>query len=103
MHTGDRREKRSPVQAPVVISGVIPSLGGMKQAELRAQTTGLTVPPGAEHIDKANQSIQPKEGVKPSIPMFVVPMLIVMSRWVVVLERIVLVEIVLCLLFVILV
>jgi Na+/H+ antiporter NhaC len=61
---------------PVVISGLIPSLGSMKQAERRAQTTGQTIPPGAEHIEKANQSIQPKEGVKPRIPMFVVPMLI---------------------------
>jgi len=57
---------------PVVIAGWIPALGSMKQAEIRAQTTGQTVPPGAEHIDKANQSIQPKEGVKPRIRMFVV-------------------------------
>jgi len=61
---------------PVVISGWIPSLGSMKKADLRAQITGQTVPPGAEHIDKANQSIQPKEGLKPGIPMFAVPMLI---------------------------
>ena len=68
---------------PVVISGFIPALGSMKQAEMRAQTTGQTVPPGAEHIDKANQSIQPKEGVKPRIRMFVVPMtlLIVATLW----------------------
>ena len=68
---------------PVVISGFIPALGSMKQAEMRAQSTGQTVPPGAEHIDKANQSIQPKEGVKPRIRMFVVPMtlLIVATLW----------------------
>ncbi|RLA37035.1 MAG: sodium:proton antiporter [Gammaproteobacteria bacterium] len=64
---------------PVVIAGWIPALGSMKQAEIRAQTTGQTVPPGAEHIDKANQSIQPKEGVKPQIPMFVVPMVILIA------------------------
>jgi Na+/H+ antiporter NhaC len=64
---------------PVVISGFIPDLGSMKKAELRAQTTGLTVPPGAEHIDQANQSIQPKEGVKPSIPLFVVPMMVLIG------------------------
>jgi len=64
---------------PVVIAGWIPALGSMKQAETRAQTTGQTVPPGAEHIDKANQSIQPKEGVKPRIRMFVVPMVILIA------------------------
>lgn len=68
---------------PVVIFGFIPALGSMKQAEMRAQSTGQTVPPGAEHIDKANQSIQPKEGVKPRIRMFVVPMtlLIAATLW----------------------
>ena len=68
---------------PVVISGFIPALGSMKDAEARAQSTGQTVPPGAEHIDKANQSIQPKEGVKPQIPMFVAPMtlLIAATLW----------------------
>ena len=68
---------------PVVVSGLIPALGSMKQAEMRAQSTGQTVPPGAEHIDKANQSIQPKEGIKPRIPMFVAPMtlLIAATLW----------------------
>jgi len=68
---------------PVVVSGFIPALGSMKQAEMRAQSTGQTVPPGAEHIDKANQSIQPKKGVKPQIPMFVIPMtlLIAATLW----------------------
>lgn len=61
---------------PVVIFGFIPSLGGMKKAEARAQSTGMTVPPGAEHINRANLSIQPKEGVKPRIPMFVIPMVL---------------------------
>ena len=64
---------------PVVVAGWIPALGSMKQAEIRAQTTGQTVPPGAEHIDKANQSIQPKEGVEPQISMFVVPMVILIA------------------------
>jgi Na+/H+ antiporter NhaC len=68
---------------PVVVSGFIPDLGSMKQAEMRARSTGQTVPPGAEHIDKANQSIQPKEGVKPRIRMFVAPMtlLIAATLW----------------------
>jgi Na+/H+ antiporter NhaC len=64
---------------PVVISGFIPALGSMKDAEARAQSTGQTVPPGAEHIDKANQSIQPKDGVRPQIPMFVAPMTLLVA------------------------
>ena len=64
---------------PVVIAGLIPALGSMKNAETRAQSTGQTVPPGAEHIDKANQSIQPNGGVKPQIPMFIVPMTLLIA------------------------
>ena len=64
---------------PVVIAGYIPALGSMKAAEHRAQESGLTVPPGAEHIDAANQSIKMKEGVTPSIPLFVVPMVILVA------------------------
>ena len=60
---------------PAVISGWIPSLGPMRKAEERAQTTGVTVPPGAEHVEKANKLIQPKAGVTPRISMFVIPML----------------------------
>jgi Na+/H+ antiporter NhaC len=68
---------------PVVIFGLIPSLGSMRKAEERAQSTGMTVPPGAEHINRANLSIQAKEGVTPRIPMFVVPMilLILATLW----------------------
>ena len=61
---------------PLVICGVIPSLGAMKKAENRAQTTGETVPPNAAHIEQANESIQPLPDVKPRISMFVVPMLV---------------------------
>ena len=61
---------------PLVISGVIPSLGAMKKAENRAQTTGETVPPDAVHIEQANESIQPRPDVKPRISMFVIPMLV---------------------------
>jgi Na+/H+ antiporter NhaC len=59
---------------PLVIYGVIPSLGPMKKAENRAQTTGDTVPPDALHIELANESIQPRPDIKPRISMFVVPM-----------------------------
>lgn len=60
---------------PAVIAGWIPSLGPMKTADQRAASTGQTVPPGAEHVEKANQLIQPKEGLTPRISLFVLPML----------------------------
>ena len=64
---------------PLVAYGVIPSLGPMKAAELRAQTTGETVPPDAIHIELANMSIQPRKDIKPRIAMFVVPMLVLVG------------------------
>ena len=64
---------------PLVIYGVIPSLGPMKKAENRAQTTGETVPPDALHIELANESIQPRPDIKPRISMFVVPMVILVA------------------------
>ncbi|MCI0518359.1 MAG: sodium:proton antiporter [Woeseiaceae bacterium] len=60
---------------PVVIAGWIPSLGPMKKADQRAESTGQTVPPGAEHVEKANQLIQPKPGLTPRISLFILPML----------------------------
>lgn len=60
---------------PVVIWGKVPALGPMKTAERRAKETGVTVPPEANHIEQANQAIQPKEGLTPRLSMFVVPML----------------------------
>jgi len=62
------------LMVPVVILGIIPSLGAMKTAEHRAQTTGQTVPPSAAHIEAANRSIQPNPDIKPRISMFLVPM-----------------------------
>jgi Na+/H+ antiporter NhaC len=62
------------LMVPLVISGAIPSLGPMKAAEARAQTTGHTVPPSAIHIEAANQSIQPHPDITPRISMFIVPM-----------------------------
>ena len=59
---------------PIVISGAIPALGPMRAAETRAQTTGETVPPDALHIEQANQSIRPRDDIKPRISMFIVPM-----------------------------
>ena len=60
---------------PAVIAGVIPSLGGMRRAEARAQETGQTIPPGAEHIAKANQAIAPREDIRPRVSMFLLPMI----------------------------
>jgi len=62
------------LMVPVVILGGIPPLGPMRAAEERAQTTGQTVPPGAAHVENANQSIQPRADIKPRMSMFVVPM-----------------------------
>jgi Na+/H+ antiporter NhaC len=59
---------------PLVATGKIPSLGPMKAADERAEKTGVTVPPGAEHIEAANQSIQARPDIKPRMAMFVVPM-----------------------------
>jgi Na+/H+ antiporter NhaC len=60
---------------PVVIAGYIPMLGSMKKAEHRAQTLGQMVPPDAAHIEQANKAIKPKEGARPHIAMFVLPLL----------------------------
>lgn len=60
---------------PAVIYGWVPAMGPMKAAEQRAQTQGLMVPPGAEHIEKANKAIQPKSDIKPRVSLFVWPMI----------------------------
>jgi Na+/H+ antiporter NhaC len=60
---------------PFVIAGFVPRLAGMKKAEIRAQTTGQTVPPGAAHIEKVNKAIQPKPEAKPRISMFLLPLI----------------------------
>lgn len=59
---------------PLVVSGVIPPLGPMASADRRASETGVTVPPEAEHIEAANRSIQPKEGLRPRLWLFILPM-----------------------------
>lgn len=60
---------------PLVIAGVVPAIGPMRAAERRAGESGITVPPEAHHIEKANTAIQPREGVRRRISMFVLPML----------------------------
>lgn len=68
---------------PLVIAGWIPALGSMASAEHRAKTTGVCVPPEAEHIEAANQSIRPKDGVRPRLWLFVVPMLLLVGTTIV--------------------
>ena len=62
------------LMVPLVIIGAIPMMGGMKTAQIRAEETGVMVPPGAEHVEEANQAIREKEGVKPRIALFLIPM-----------------------------
>lgn len=68
---------------PVVISGIVPDLWGMKTAEYRAQELGQTVPPDALHIEVANRSIQPKPGITPRMSLFILPMLalVLVTLW----------------------
>ncbi len=66
------------LMVPLVISGKIPLLGAMKQAELRA-ANGECVPPDAKHIEAANQSVQVKEGAKSEAWAFIVPMVVLAS------------------------
>lgn len=67
------------LMVPMVAFGAIPSLGPMKKADERAETTGVTVPPEAEHIEAANQSIQARPDIKPRMSMFVVPMVLLVA------------------------
>ena len=60
---------------PLVIAGALPMIAGMRRAEDRARESGQTVPSGAEHIERANQMITPKEGVEPRVWLFVLPMI----------------------------
>lgn len=64
---------------PAVAAGLIPNIGPMKTSELRAQTQDLMVPPGAESIEAANKSIQPRDDIKPRMLMFVVPMIVLVA------------------------
>jgi len=66
---------------PLVILGVIPAFGPMKKAEERA-AAGQPVPPGAEHIEAANRSIEAKENVRGYASEFILPMaLLAISTW----------------------
>ncbi len=64
---------------PLVIWGLIPSLGPMRTADRRAQEEGITVPPEAAHIEAANQSIRPKEGLQVGTWFFVASMALLVA------------------------
>ncbi|MFT7286656.1 MAG: Na+/H+ antiporter NhaC [Halieaceae bacterium] len=61
---------------PLTIVGWIPSLGPMAKADARARDTGVTVPPEAAHIEAANQSVKPKESIRPRLWLFILPMVV---------------------------
>ncbi len=64
---------------PIVVAGWVPALGPMKTAEIRAQQTGLMVPPEADCIEEANNAIEPRAGVPGRASMFVVPMVVLVT------------------------
>lgn len=64
---------------PIVIAGWVPAFGPMKTAEIRAQQTGVTVPPEAIYIEEANNAIEPRTGVRGQASMFVVPMVVLVA------------------------
>jgi Na+/H+ antiporter NhaC len=67
------------LMVPVVIAGIIPSIGPMKKADARARDKGLMVPPDALHIEETNRSIQPREGIRPRMSMFLAPMALLVA------------------------
>ena len=60
---------------PLVIGGYVPDVLGMKTAEKRALESGRTIAPGAEHVERANRAIQPKEDARRRVSLFVLPMI----------------------------
>jgi Na+/H+ antiporter NhaC len=64
---------------PIVIAGWVPAFGPMKTAEIRAQQSGVTVPPEATYIEEANNAIEPRTGVRGRASMFVVPMVVLVT------------------------
>ncbi len=63
---------------PLVIIGVIPIFGPMKEAERRAKEEGILAPPGSEKIDmRAGQSIEMPDN--PKIMNFFLPILFLLA------------------------
>lgn len=62
------------ILVPLVASGKVPVFGPMKKAEKRAFETGVCTPPGAEHVQKSNQAIVEKEGIKRNPWLFFLPL-----------------------------
>jgi len=66
---------------PLVILGIVPAIGPMRRAELRAQS-GVPVPPGAEHIEAANLAILPRPDSKARAMDFLIPIgILAVSTW----------------------
>ncbi len=66
---------------PLVILGIVPAIGPMRRAELRAQS-GFPVPPGAEHIEAANLAILPRPDSKARAMDFLIPIgILAVSTW----------------------
>lgn len=68
---------------PLVITGVVPSLGAMRTAEKRAKSSGQTIPSDATLLQRHDAEIKPKSDVKPRLSMFVLPMvaLVFFTLW----------------------
>lgn len=63
---------------PLVIMGVIPLFGPMKEAEKRALETGVLAPPGSEKIDmKAGETFEAPE--RPNIWNFLLPIAVLIA------------------------
>ncbi|MBT8084882.1 MAG: sodium:proton antiporter [Woeseia sp.] len=69
------------VIVPLVVTGILPIFGPLRRAEARA-AGGQTVPPGAEHVEQANRSIEEKRNIKGSAVQFVAPIvMLALSTW----------------------
>lgn len=63
---------------PLVIMGVVPSLGPMRAAEARAEA-GHPAPPEAILIDKVNDALEPEEKPKTGLALFIIPMVVLIA------------------------
>lgn len=63
------------ILVPIFASGRVPLFGPMKASEARVASGGSAIPPGAEHVQEANETIVEKEGVKRNLWLFVLPLL----------------------------
>ncbi len=64
---------------PLVILGVVPVLGPMRQAEERVKTTGTLAPPGSERIAMRKTSEAAENGPAPRIRNLLAPLLVLVG------------------------